>query len=104
MYIHFNNFENVPRTIGIIQPILFALVILSSRAIVRYIFAQISFKINSMTNCLIYGAGKAGRQLANVIDNDNKIHLKGFLDDEIKMHGEKINNREGRPLKLNLIR
>ena len=100
-----NNFENVPRTIGIIQPILLALVILSSRAIVRYIFAQISFKTNSMTNCLIYGAGKAGRQLANVIDNDNKIHLKGFLDDEIKMHGEKINNREVfDPLKLNLIR
>ena len=63
-------FEGVPRTIGIIQPILMSFAILSSRATIRYIFLLISLSKQNKkitTNCLIYGAGNSGIQLAKII-------------------------------------
>jgi len=90
-----NSFDNVPRTIGIIQPILLSFAILSSRALVRYIFLRLSHNDikKNITNCFIYGAGVAGRQLANVIDEDDSLNFVGFLDDDLTIKGTKINNR-----------
>ena len=90
-----NSFDNVPRTIGIIQPILLSFAILSSRALVRYMFLRLSHKDikKKITNGLIYGAGVAGRQLANVIDTDESLNFVGFLDDNLTIKGTKINNR-----------
>ena len=90
-----NSFDNVPRTIGIIQPILLSFAILSSRALVRYMFLRLSHKDikKKITNCFIYGAGVAGRQLANVIDTDESLNFVGFLDDNLTIKGTKINNR-----------
>ena len=91
-----NNFENVPRTIGIIQPILLSFGMLSSRALIRYIFLKLSYrniKITNLRHCLIYGAGVAGRQLAKVINTDINLKFDGFLDDNIMLQGTKINNK-----------
>tara|TARA_B110000971_G_scaffold37478_1_gene35973 strand:- start:1892 stop:3451 length:1560 start_codon:yes stop_codon:yes gene_type:complete len=91
-----NNFENVPRTIGIIQPILLSFGMLSSRALIRYIFLKLShrnIKITNLRHCLIYGAGVAGRQLAKVINTDINLKFDGFLDDNIMLEGTKINNK-----------
>ena len=91
-----NSVDEVPRTIGIIQPILLSFGMLSSRALIRYIFLKWSnknTKKNKIVNCLIYGAGSTGRQLANVIDTDNTINFVGFLDDNLILKGTKINNR-----------
>ena len=91
-----NSFDDVPRTIGIIQPILLSFGILSSRALIRYIFLKLTnknvLKMN-LTTCLIYGAGASGRQLANVINTDDTIDFVGFLDDDLNLKGTKINNR-----------
>ena len=91
-----NSFDDVPRTIGIIQPILLSFGILSSRALIRYIFLKLTnksiLKMNS-TICLIYGAGASGRQLADVINTDDTIDFVGFLDDNLNLKGTKINNR-----------
>lgn len=91
-----NTFEGVPRTIGIIQPILMSFSILSSRAIIRYIFLIFSnFKQQEkfITNCLIYGAGNTGIQLAKIIKDDKTLNFIGYLDDNDQLINTKINNK-----------
>ena len=48
-------------------------------------------KMNSV-NCLIYGAGDTGRQLAPIIKNDHNFNFIGFLDDKKTLEKTKINN------------
>lgn len=90
-----NSFEGVPRTIGIIQPILLSFGILSSRAFIRYFFNKFIInksKIKITETCVIYGAGAAGRQLAKIINGSNKIKCVGFLDNNLALKGVYINN------------
>ena len=91
-----NTFEGVPRTIGIIQPILMSFSILSSRAIIRYIFlifSNFKQKEKFITNCLIYGAGSTGIQLARIIKDDKTLNFIGYLDDNNQLINTKINNK-----------
>ena len=91
-----NSFENVPRTIGIIQPILLSFSILSSRALIKYVFLKLlnnKLKINKIKKCLIYGAGNSGRQLATILEENNELNCIGFIDDNIALQGTKINNK-----------
>ena len=101
-------FENVPRTIGIIQPLLLSLGILSSRASIRYFFLMVlnkTIKKKNLNNCLIYGAGSTGRQLANLINTDESINFIGFLDDNFLLQGTTINNKTiFHPSELNLVK
>ena len=103
-----NSFEGVPRTIGIIQPILLSFGILASRALIRYFFIIIIInksKIKISETCLVYGAGAAGRQLAKIINESNKIKCVGFLDDNITLRGVNINNLTvHNPSDLNILK
>ena len=86
--------SGVPRTIGIIQPILLFLLVCSSRIFARLMFGdQFGNFINqrSKTRVLIYGAGTSGRQLADAMANNQKMVVVGFLDDDHKLHGHVLN-------------
>ena len=82
--------EGVPRTIGLIQPILLLILIGASR-----IFASILLgakqepfsKRKSNTTALIYGAGSAGTQLLNALAHSHRIEVVGFLDDNPNLRG-----------------
>ena len=96
--------HGVPRTIGILQPMILFFTIIGSRLGVKYIFT-INIKKNSKKKILIYGAGDAGRQLLIALENSLEFKVIGFLDDDEQLHsrvllGKKIYS----PLKLkNLI-
>ena len=45
-------------------------------------------------NALIYGAGSAGRQLATALDNDYKMRIAGFVDDNPLLHGQVLNGKK----------
>ena len=80
--------EVIPRSIGFFQPLLVFFAILSSRLGIKYMFvSNFSFK-NSFNKkrVLIYGAGDAGRQLANAIENSPEFKIVGFLDDDKQLH------------------
>ena len=82
----------VPRSIGVLQPILFLLLIGSSRALARFWLAGISrSRIASEGRLLIYGAGEAGVQTAGAIANAHQFTLVGFVDDDAKKVGRSIN-------------
>lgn len=48
-------------------------------------------KRESIPKVLIYGAGIAGRQLANAMNNSQEMRVVGFLDGDILLHGQLLN-------------
>ena len=92
----FVGINDVPRTIGIIQPIFLSLIIFLSRGTVRYIINQIEQNSSKLLkqNLLIYGAGSAGRQLADLIYKIPNMSVVGFLDDNPNLWGHRINNKK----------
>ncbi|WP_350283450.1 nucleoside-diphosphate sugar epimerase/dehydratase [Nitrosomonas sp.] len=84
----------VPRTVGIIQPILLLLFTGASRAMARVWLGgqyQNILKHASRPKALIYGVGRTGRQLASVMTNSPEIQVVGFLDDDDRLHGHVLN-------------
>ena len=84
----------VPRTIGIIQPVLLLLAVGVSRALVRFWLGglyQSFFTKLQLPKTLIYGAGNAGRQLAAALAHSREMSVMGFLDDDERFHGQTIN-------------
>jgi FlaA1/EpsC-like NDP-sugar epimerase len=84
----------VPRTVGIIQPILLLLFIGTSRALARVWLGdqyQSILKHGSRSKVLIYGAGRTGRQLAAAMTNSYEKQVVGFLDDDDRLHGHVLN-------------
>ena len=84
----------VPRTMGIIQPILLLLLVGASRAAARVWLGglyQYHLRKAALPQALIYGAGSAGRQLASAMANSPEIRVVGFLDDDDRLHGHVLN-------------
>lgn len=84
----------VPRTIGLIQPLLLLFAIGGSRALARYWLGgmyQSQLKIATLPKALIYGAGISGRQLALALSNSMDLRVSGFLDDDERLHGHVLN-------------
>ena len=80
----FVSFATVPRTVGLIQPILLFLAVGSSRAFVRFWLGggyQSIMGEETRKRVLIYGAGTAGRQLAAALSGSVEIKVIGFVDD-----------------------
>ncbi|MBU0501284.1 MAG: polysaccharide biosynthesis protein [Gammaproteobacteria bacterium] len=84
----------VPRTIGIIQPMLLLLAVGASRALARFWLGglyQQQLRLATRPRALIYGAGLAGRQLAAAMANNHEMRMAGFLDDDDRLHGHVLN-------------
>ena len=87
---------DVPRTVGLIQPILLLLAVGSSRVFARLWLGgqyQSQLKQASLPKVLIYGAGTAGRQLAAAMGNSHEMRIVGFLDDDDRLHGHVLNGQ-----------
>jgi FlaA1/EpsC-like NDP-sugar epimerase len=86
-------FPLVPRTIGVLQPLL----LLISLGLVRILVSQLlSEQIASSKNSaqlpavLIYGAGNSGQQLAASIRAHGQSRVVGFLDNNTNLHKAQI--------------
>jgi len=87
--------DGVPRSIGIIQPMLLYIGIGISRYFVRSWLGSINNIQKTLHRAqsiaLIYGAGSAGSQLASGISSNKEIQVKGFIDDDLHLQGSTIN-------------
>jgi FlaA1/EpsC-like NDP-sugar epimerase len=86
--------EGVPRTVGLIQPMLLLLLVGASRAAARVWLGGLyhqQLRKAALPQALIYGAGSAGRQLASAMANSPEIRVVGFLDDDDRLHGHVLN-------------
>jgi len=96
--------KDIPRSIGILQPMLLFFAVVSSRLFVKYIFGSnylFKDKFKFLKKILIYGAGSAGRQLVSALANSNELKVVGFLDDDDRLHGQVLQGHEiYSPLKI----
>jgi FlaA1/EpsC-like NDP-sugar epimerase len=94
----------IPRSIGIIQPMLLFFAVASSRLFVKYIFGINYFfkdKSHFLKKVLVYGAGSAGQQLVSALVNSNELKAVGFLDDDDRLHGQVLQGQKiYSPLKI----
>lgn len=90
--IGFIGMEGVPRTVSVIQPIVFLLFLAMTRILARYAVVDLLKRrdIRQASVALIYGAGEAGQQLAMALRSDPSMRLVGFIDDDRKIEGEII--------------
>jgi FlaA1/EpsC-like NDP-sugar epimerase len=88
--------SEVPRTVGLIQPMLLMLLVGASRAFARFWLGdqyQNILKKASRPKALVYGAGATGRQLVRAMANSHAMHVVGFLDDDDRLHGHVLNGQ-----------
>ncbi|WP_313617411.1 nucleoside-diphosphate sugar epimerase/dehydratase [Agrobacterium sp.] len=90
----FISVPGIPRTVGIMQPLLLLLAISISRLVTRQVLGapyRRELIKNAQRNVLIYGAGTVGRQLASALVNGGQLTVCGYLDDDKNLHGSFIN-------------
>jgi FlaA1/EpsC-like NDP-sugar epimerase len=88
--------DGIPRTVGIIQPLLLYLTVGLSRALARYWLGgmyQSQLQIAALPKTLVYGAGSAGRQLVSALEHSFEMRVVGFLDDDDRLHGHILNGQ-----------
>ncbi|RJP71759.1 MAG: polysaccharide biosynthesis protein [Comamonadaceae bacterium] len=86
----------VPRTVGVIQPLLLLVAVGLSRVVVRYWLGGLYRTLlqrEHLPGVLIYGGGQAGRQLAAALSRSTEYRLLGFLDDDGRLQGNSLDGR-----------
>ena len=82
----------VPRTLGLLQPLIFLLLVGASRAWARFWLTNLgNARHQSEGRLLIYGAGAAGVQTASALVDSGQYALLGFVDDDALKVGRSIN-------------
>ena len=88
----FFKWQGVPRTLGLIQPLLLLLLVGTSRAMARFWLAGWSSKArHALGRLLIYGAGETGVETASALSIGHRFVLLGFIDDDKTKTGRSIN-------------
>lgn len=83
----------VPRTMAVIQPLIFAVLLMISRLVARYVLFDLLNQRNfdgRRYRALIYGAGSTGRQLALSMRHEPHMALHGFIDDDQRLAGKRL--------------
>lgn len=87
-----------PRTVAIIHPVIFLILLFFFRLFIRYtmidILEQFNF-VGHVRHALIYGAGAAGRQLAVSLKYEPGLQLVGYIDDNETISGHQL---DGAPI------
>jgi FlaA1/EpsC-like NDP-sugar epimerase len=82
----------VPRSLGVLQPLIFLFLVGASRASARFWLADVGHaSVQVGGRLLIYGAGTAGVQTAAALRMSQQFALLGFVDDDTTKVGRSIN-------------
>ena len=87
--------EGVPRSVGVLQPIILIGFLLNSRLSIRGMasFSKLE-EYKKHRNVIIFGADEVGRQLAEAVKKSHYTKLIGFLDNNRDLQYQKINGVE----------
>ena len=88
--------QDVPRTVGVIQPMLLLIFVGLSRTLARVWLGdqyQGILKQAARPKALVYGAGLTGRQLVAALASSHEMQVIGFLDDDDRLHGHVLNGK-----------
>ncbi|MBT2334935.1 polysaccharide biosynthesis protein [Variovorax paradoxus] len=86
--------EGIPRTVGLLVPALLLFTVGASRLMARYwlggLYTQV-LRSKTLPQVVIYGAGKAGRQLAAALAHSPEMAVHSFVDDSPHLQGRTLN-------------
>ncbi|MGH6859427.1 MAG: polysaccharide biosynthesis protein [Phyllobacterium sp.] len=80
----------VPRAIPFLYWVLSIALICGSRFAAKWLLWSPLHERLMRRQCVIFGAGNAGRQLANALRSQNEVFVAGFIDDDESLHGMDI--------------
>ena len=83
--------QGIPRSIGLLQPMLLFFAIICSRLFIKYLVTDFSINFNQdnkKKNVIIYGAGNAGQQLVISLENSPEFKVVGVIDDDQQLQGQ----------------
>lgn len=89
--------EGVPRTIALIQPLIFLALLAIVRMVIGYVLVEVVDGhriIRPARFVAIYGAGRAGQQLALALRHEPNVHIVAYVDDDAKLARQKLNGVE----------
>lgn len=87
--------SGIPRTVGIIQPLLLLVFVGGVRAAARVVLAH-SFSPRSTAKqrrAVIFGAGAAGRQLEAALQRTHEMDIVAFVDDNHLLQGRELHGK-----------
>lgn len=84
--------DGVPRTIGVLQPMLLLLLLATSRVVIRYALVDVLHLVHRgrQHRVAIYGAGRAGQQLGLALRHEGHLILACYFDDDHSLAGDLI--------------
>lgn len=85
--------QDVPRTLGILQPVFFFVFVCLVRILIRYSITDVLRRGQyggSRRRALIYGAGLAGQQLAASLRTEPSTRIVGFVDDDERLVNHRL--------------
>jgi FlaA1/EpsC-like NDP-sugar epimerase len=85
----------VPRSLGVLQPLLLLVLVGGSRAFARLWLSKADSSRRHLRQhrMLVYGAGQLGAQIAEAMERRHQLVLFGFLEDNPELFGKTINGR-----------
>ncbi|OSZ63478.1 nucleoside-diphosphate sugar epimerase/dehydratase [Hydrogenophaga sp. IBVHS2] len=89
--------QGVPRSVGLVQPLLLLVFVGLSRLAIRLWLGGLYRHLlaeKARPGVLIYGAGEAGRQLAAALARSTEYRLVGFVDDDPRLQGRSLDGRD----------
>ena len=90
--LQWQQWSGVPRSLGILQPLIFFLLVGASRAFARFWLASQGRPWGAgQRKFLIFGAGTAGAQTASAMGVSGQFVLVGFVDDDASKVGRSVN-------------
>lgn len=82
----------VPRSLGVLQPLIFLVLVATSRTVARVWLASLaSSRQRAEGRLLVYGSGTAAVQTATAMNISGQYVLVGFLTDDPAMAGRSLN-------------
>ena len=86
------HWPGVPRSLGVLQPLIFLFLVGGSRAWARFWLADVGHSsVMQSGRLLIYGAGAAGAQTAAALQLSAQYCVVGFVDDDVAKIGRSVN-------------
>ncbi len=83
---------SIPRSLGILQPIIMLVLIVLSRSIARiWLAGHASISKKTQQRTLIYGAGVSGAQIGSSLQRGGQYYLVGYIDDDPELRHKTIN-------------
>ena len=82
----------IPRSLGILQPIILLVLIVLSRSLARvWLAGHASISKKTQQRTLIYGGGVSGAQIGSSLQRSGQYYLVGYLDDDPQLRHKTIN-------------